>query len=80
MGPVVPNVDTARQVAEAVIATRQDRQTREHFVLRIGREREGQDWTAIQHPRADDDRPGASGLRFRISYCTGGVTDIEDAS
>ena len=77
LGPVVGNVDKARQVAEAVIAKRQSRETAAHYELLVWRGGEGEDWRAVQRPRKGGNNGGDAhhGVQLRIDYCTGKVTD-----
>lgn len=76
--PVVPNHETARRVAEAVIQADPEAITREAYSLRVEPDPSKGRWIAYQTPIQDPDLRtfGGYGLAMYIDRCTGQVSRL----
>jgi len=82
LGAAVPDIRTARAIAEAIIAAHPGPSKREGYVLHV--QRDGNSgWSAAQSAPAPSDRNGhmvatfgGGGLRMHIDRCSGRISDM----
>lgn len=85
LGEAVPNAETAKQIANAVIANRQSPQVRAKYRLNVEPDEEQPDgWIVFQslHHRLSNDpnttkaTRGGGGIGMRIDRCTGEISNM----
>jgi len=82
LGAAVPDIRTARAIAEAIIAAHPGPTKRDGYVLHVQRDGDS-GWSAAQSPPPPSDRGermvatfGGGGLRMHIDRCSGRISDM----